>query len=91
MFLGIRDLSTARLFDCLDDNFFCFFTGEIRNGQMCDGLTPPDLRFGIDGNLGNLDCYSRSASINNCDLCVFFLGQGITSQTLAVKVRTYAA
>ena len=76
-------LSTARLFDCLHNNLFCLFTGEIRNSQVCDGLTPADLRFGINGNLGNLYCYSRSASINNYNLCVFFLGQDITSQNLA--------
>jgi hypothetical protein len=87
VFLAIRELhkilyflSAPRLFDGLNDNSFRFFAGEIRNGQVCDGFTSADLRFGIDGNLGNLYGHARRASINNCNLCVFFLGQDITSE-----------
>lgn len=87
VFLAIRALHkilyflpAPRLFDCLDNNSFRFFAGEICNGQVRDGFTPADLRFGIDGNLGNLYGHARRASINNRNLCVFFLGQDITSQ-----------
>jgi hypothetical protein len=76
-----RFLSPACLFDCLDNNSFCFVAGQIRDGQMCDRLSPPGFRFRIDGNLGNLYGYPWCAPINNYDLSFLFFGQVLTPQT----------
>jgi hypothetical protein len=71
-------LSAAGFFDCLDDDSFCFFAGQICDSQVGDGLTPADLFFCIDRNLGNLNCNSRRVPINNRNLSFLFLSQGIT-------------
>ena len=74
-------LSTACLFDRLDDNSFCFFARQIGDGQVRDRLSPASLLFRIDKNLGDLDCYPWCAPINYRNVSFLFLGQGITPQT----------
>ena len=74
-------LSTACLFDCLDDDFSCFFPRQIRHGQVRDGLPPARLLLSIDGNLSDLYCYSWRMPINDFDVSFLLLGQDITSTT----------
>jgi hypothetical protein len=69
-------LSTARFFNRLDNDSLCLFTGQVRDGQVRDGLSAAGLFFRIDGNLGNLYCDSWRGSINNCNLSFLFPGQG---------------
>jgi hypothetical protein len=77
-----RFLSTACLFDCFDDDSLCVFAGEICDSQVRDGLSATGLFFRIDGNLGNLYCYSWRVAIDNYNASFLFLGHGVTPKNI---------